>query len=333
MKTSRILRAAPLALAAVLLTTPVRAAVYELASEWMTISFKDGDKDLLLFTHLPDSDVFLHMKDYLTDASTKTPNIELYVKLLDLHRAPSSAQAPAAPGPVKSLDLVSRPTPYKMLIRFDTLHHHHVIERAPDFSTRDSTTSATITSVFGVQTDHPENFLVLVLPEQPASAAGALSDIELAAVNSLDASQRTALVGQCGGEPGTAASADCWHAKIAELLNGHKGEAPNQGLSEFEQRYIRNRLSKKGFEQFQSLRSSSADGDKLSLASNWHQMIIDQDIAANAAAAVKIVAPAKAPVVAAIVPAVTTTLAVVAVAPQRVPPVPPAVPKMNKPLN
>lgn len=311
------------ALVALLLPTPARAAVYELASEWMTVSFKDGDKDMLLFTHLPDSDIFLQMKNYFTDSSSKTPSVDLYVPLQQLIQTDTGAGTVVA---AKSLVLTSRPTPYKMLIRFDTRHHHHVIQRPPDFTTRDSTTSATILSVFGVKTEHPENFLVMVLPERPAGLVAGLNDIELAAINSLESSERAALAGECGGEPGAPAALGCWREKIGLLLNRHQEEAPSQGLSPFEQRYIQNRLSRKGYEQFESLRSAADDGGKLSLAGNWHQAILGQDIAANAAA-VKIDASATAPVVAATPLAVKTTSAAVAAV---VPRVPPTVPKIIK---
>jgi hypothetical protein len=290
--TRRTVLTATAALAVLLIAAPARAAVYELASEWMTVGFTDGGKELVLFTHLPDSDIFLHMTDYVTDASSKTPSVEISLPLQELIQPDAGA---GAQGFAKSLVLTSRPTSYKMLVRMEREHQRFVISRPPDFTTYDNGTSATILSVFGVRTQHPDSFLVMVLPEQPAGPAPGLSDIELAAVKSLDASERTALVGQCGGEPGAPEAIGCWHAKISDLLTRHQAEAPSQVMSSFEQRYLQNRLSKKGYEQFQSLRSSPGDGDKLSLASDWHQMILDQDIAANAAAAVKLAAKAKAP--------------------------------------
>ena len=327
MKTvERASSAAAAALAALLLAAPARAAVYELASEWMAINFSDGDKSQLLFTHRPDSDVFLQMKDYLTNASTKTANVDMYIPLVQLSRP--EAEEAAANGSDQPLLLTSRPTPYKMLLRFDTIHRHHVIMRPPDFTTHDSTTSATILTVFGAKPRHPENFMIMVLTEEQArlrreqaKARGALGDVELAAVASLEPSERAALAGKCGGEPEAPAALACWRENIGELLNRHREEAPTQDLSAFEQRYIQNRLSEKGFKQFQSLQSSAGDGDKLSLARNWHELILDRDIASNAAVSVKNAAPA----VGAPVAAATSTV----VAPRAVP----VAPKPPKPAG
>ena len=203
------------ALAPLLAPAPSRAAVYELASEWQPVSFKDGDKDRVLFTHLQDADMFAHMKEFETSVSSGGSALNFYVPLYELVQR-KSGEVPPAKG--SSLALARRPTPYKMLIRFDRVHTHHVIERPPDFSTRDSTTSATLPSIFGVAIEHPDNLLVMVQPEQTQDAGNGLSDIELAAIKSLDASQRTALVGQCGGEPGTAVALTCWHQQVAIIL-------------------------------------------------------------------------------------------------------------------
>lgn len=280
-------RASAAAVAILLCGTAARASVYELASEWMTVSFADGGKDRVLFTHLPDSDVFLHMKEYVTDSSSGSPVVELTVPLQELVLADpaSAAQAPAKP-----LLLASRSTPYTMLVRFEPEHRRYLIRRPPDFSVYDSPTSATLPSVFGVKTDRPNNLLVLVRPEESTAPAAGLSDIESAAVNSLDSSERSALAGECGGEPGAPASLDCWHGKILGLLS--RGAAPSSGggSAAFEERYLQNRLSRKGYEQLLSLRSS-AGGGKLSLADDWHATIIAQDLAADVAASAK---PARA---------------------------------------
>jgi hypothetical protein len=285
--------AACAALLVALAPAPARAAVYELASEWMTVSFNDGGKDMLLFTHLPDSDIFLHMKEYVTESSSDVTTVALPVPLLELVRAGPSAGSNAESA--RSLVLTSRATPYKMLVRLEREHQRYAIKRPPDFEAFDSSTSATLLSVFGVKTEHPNNFLVLVRPEEAAAPSAGLSDIEFAVVSSLDSSERTMLVGECGGEPGTPESLACWRGKISGLLTRHRAEGPSGLLSPFEQRYIQSRLSRKGYEKFQSLRSSAGDSGKLSLADDWHSTILDQDIAANAAAAAKASVPAAKP--------------------------------------
>ena len=293
-KLSRISAAA---LAALLAATTARAASYELASEWSAIDFDDGAKPTTLFTHLQDADLFEHMQEFETRTSTDGSSLDVYVPLYGL-ALPKSGAAGRTQGALKSVILLSRVSPYKMLVQLDKEHHRHQIVRPPDFTVEESTRATTLLLFLGLNPAHPNNFLIMVEPENPEAGPKGLSDIELAAIASLDAPQRTEWVGQCGGEPGSAAALDCWRAKVADLLSLHKNEGPGQDFSSFEQRYMQHRLSAKSYEQFQLAAQGS---DKLALARDWHELVIGQDIDANAAAAAKNAAakaPAPAPVAA-----------------------------------
>ena len=291
-------RLAAAALLAALVPAAARATTYELASEWSAVSFNDGSKDLTLFTHLPDADLFEHMEDFETRTSSDGRSLDVYVPLYRLS-IPNSGEGARAQGVLKSVTLQGRVTSYKMLVRLEKKHHGHLITKAPDFSVEESSVSTTLLAYLGLNAAHPDNFLIMVEPEKVEASAEVLSDIESAAIASLDPSERTAWVGQCGGEPGSAGAMACWRAKVGALLGQHKSEAPGADFSPFEQRYMQHRLSRKGYEQFQQ--SLTGGSDKLALAQNWHDLIMGRDIDANTAAAAK-AAPASAPAVAAPAP-------------------------------
>jgi hypothetical protein len=165
----------------------------------------------------------------------------------------------------------------------------------------------------------------MVRPGLPAPLQpDALSEVETAAIDSMDGAARAAARTQCQGEPGSSGNIDCWRGVVKKLLASHTEEASGQEMSSFEQRYIRHRLSTKGYAKFQqAMEMPAGSQEKLSLLSGWHDRVLNLDVKeylaaaapAAKAAAPETPAPATAPVVPAATPTVTPSTAGVHAAP------------------
>jgi|GEM_PF-5394145 len=268
------------------LAAPARAARFELAEEWPAVSFQDGDQSQTLFIHMADFDVpafDLPAASGLesgTGRSAKVRARDLYVPLYkisvkDVHRKDDRPE-----GDVESLSLYSLPTGYKLYVRLDD-NGQHAIRRAPDFQTSAGKDLLGLLNVFQLHSARPRNVLVMVRPGQPELAqADSLDDVELAAIASMDASERAAATEGCHGGPGSPGSNSCWRAAARRLLSSHAEAKPSpEELSPFEQRYLKQRLSAKGYAQYQrAMDLPAGHPEKTALLADWRESVLSLDV-------------------------------------------------------
>jgi hypothetical protein len=306
------------------LAVPARAARFELAEEWPAVSFQDGDRTQTLFIHMADFDVPAF------DIVAKLKARDLYVPLYQIRLKEVRRKDDRPDGDVASLSLESLSTGYRLYIRNDR-NGQHVIRRDPDFQTSAGKDLLGLLSVFHLRSARPRNVLVMVRPGQPEVAQNdSLDEVESAAIDSMDASERASAVEDCRGEPGAPGSNPCWRAAARRLLSMHAGARPSaeQELSPFEQRYLKQRLSAKGYAQYQkAMELPAGHPDKTALLSDWRESILSLDVEEHLTAP----SPAKnesssAPHQAAVV-ATTTT------APSPVPAAPPSPAAVEAPTS
>ena len=297
-----------LSLACLLLAASAFAGRFELLSEWRRVPFKDGSRDLIRYVHMPDIDV-------PEVEGARGGRAQLYVPLYELALREA---VKGSDGDAQSLTLESRPTNYKLSIKLDE-KGRHLIKRPPDFETEALPETTTPLSQFGLKAANPQYVLLIVKqaseqePPRPpttapsyvaAAAPASYSDIEMAAMAGMDAPRRAAAVAQCGAESSVGSAAACWKGQVQQALSAHEDEGPGHEFSVFEQRYLKERLSPKSYQQFQRVIGlPEADSGRSALLKDWHKVIILHDIheeaRANPAQAPHAAAPAKAPLSAA----------------------------------
>jgi hypothetical protein len=275
------------ALAAGSLAGPARAAKFELAEEWPAVTFQDGDQGRTLFLHMADLDV---PGFDLAGASSPAAGAgrgarlrarDLYVPLYELSVKDVHTKDDRPGGDVESLSLYSVATGYKLYLRIDK-KGQHIIKRGPDFQTSAGQDLLGLLSVFHLHAARPRNILVMVRPGEAGVAQNdSLDDVELAAIASMDAAERAAAVEDCHGEPGSAAANPCWRAAARKLLSSHAQAKPNpeQELSPFEQRYLKRRLSAKGYAQYErAMELPAGHPDKMALLADWRESVLGLDV-------------------------------------------------------
>ena len=242
---------------------------------------------------------------------------DLYVPLYELRVKDVLRKDGRPDGDVESVSLYSLPTGYKLYVGLDQ-YRRHMIRREPDFQTSVGQAQLGLLGVFHLYSSRPRNVLVMVKPGQPGLVqADSLDDAELAAISSMDGPDREAAAAECPGEPGSPGANPCWRAVARRLLASHAGAGGE--FSPFEQRYLKQRLSAKGYAQYQrAMELPAGNPDKLALLSDWRESVLSLDVKEHTAPTQAAQAPAqKAPPL----PAVPTQPAVVpaAATPAKIP--------------
>jgi len=271
----------PAAMAAALLAPALHASKFELAEEWPAVSFRDGGLVRVRFIHMSDLDVpSFDLPDSSAPARrARTGAPDLYVPLYELSVKDVRRQDGRPGGDVTFVAFSSLPTRYKLHVRLDK-NGQHLITRAPDFQTTAGSQLDDLIDVFQLRAADPKNVLVMVRPGQPAPAQDkGLGDVELAAIASLDNQERAAAAGVCQAEPGDPRGLPCWRATVRKVLAERAASASEPEPSPFHRRYMKQRLSVKGYAKYQrAMELPAGSPERTSLLKDWDDNILSLDI-------------------------------------------------------